>query len=66
MEKIFNATSIVIGEVGTHGKLVLKDDGTCQVDGYCRPTDGGIATASNNGFYVMERINDTHIRVYLR
>ena len=52
--------------VGTHGKLVVKDDGTCQVDGYCRPTDGGIATASEDGFYVMERINDTHIRVYLR
>ena len=66
MEKIFNATSIVIGAVGTHGKLVVKDDGTCQVDGYCRPTDGGIATASDNGFYVMERINDTHIRVYLK
>ena len=52
--------------VGTHGKLVVRDDGTCQVDGYCRPTDGGIATASEDGFYVMERINDTHIRVYLR
>ena len=52
--------------VGTHGKLVVYDDGTCQVDGYCRPTDGGIATASDNGFYVMERINDTLIRVYLR
>lgn len=52
--------------VGTHGKLVVYDDGTCQVDGYCRPTDGGIATASENGFYVMERINDTLIRVYLK
>lgn len=52
--------------VGTHGKLVVKDDGTCQVDGFCRPTDGGIATASEDGFYVMERINDTLIRVYLR
>lgn len=53
-------------KIGTHGKLVVRDDGTCQVDGYCRPTDGGIATASDNGFYVMERINDTLIRVYLR
>lgn len=52
--------------VGTHGKLVVYDDGTCQVDGFCKPTDGGIATASDDGFYVMERIDDTHIRVYLR
>lgn len=53
-------------KVGTHGKLVVIDDGTCEVDGFCRPTSGGIATASEDGFYIMERIDDTHIRVYLR
>lgn len=52
--------------VGTHGKLVVRDNGSCQVDGFCKPASGGIATASEDGFYVMERINDTLIRVYLK
>ena len=52
--------------VGTHGKLVVHDDGTCQVDGFCKPANGGIATASDTGFYVMERVNENHIRVYIR
>lgn len=52
--------------VGTHGKLVVRDDGTCQVDGFCKPANGGIATASDTGFYVMERVNENHIRVYIR
>ena len=52
--------------VGTHGKLVVIDDGTCQVDGCCYPDDSGIATEAENGFYVMERLDDTHIRVYIK
>lgn len=52
--------------VGTHGKLVVCDDGTCQPDGFCVPTDGGIATAADDGFYVMERIDENHVRVYIR
>lgn len=31
--------------VGIIGKLVVTDDGTCQVNGYCKPKAGGIATA---------------------
>ncbi len=52
--------------VGTHGKLVVRDDGTCQPDGFCVPTDGGIATAAEEGFYVMERLDESHIRIYMR
>ncbi len=52
--------------IGTHGKLVVRDDGTCQPDSFCVPTDGGIATASEDGFYVMERLDDNHIRIYIR
>ena len=52
--------------VGTHGKLVVRDDGTCQPDGFCVPTDGGIATAAEDGFYVMERLDESHIRIYMR
>lgn len=52
--------------LGTHGKLVVRDDGTCAADGFCRPGNGGKATASDDGFYVMERIDEEHIRIYIR
>ncbi len=52
--------------VGTHGKLVVIDDGTCEEDGFCLPTDGGIATAADEGFYVSERLDKNHIRIYMK
>lgn len=52
--------------VGTHGKLVVIDDGTCQVGGFCMPSGDGIATASESGFYVMERIDETAVKIYVR
>lgn len=48
------------------GKLIVEDDGTCEVGGYCFPNDNGIATANTNGYYVMERIDETHIRIFVR
>lgn len=51
------------------GKLVAVDDGTCVAGGYCCPSENGIATActdSTKGFYVMERLDDTHIRVLMK
>lgn len=52
--------------VGTHGKLVVTDDGTCQVGGFCMPGENGIATKADSGFYVMKRIDETTIKVYLK
>jgi len=52
--------------VGTHGKLIVVDDGTCEVDGYCTAADGGIATKADKGYRVIERLDDTHIRIRLR
>lgn len=52
--------------LGTHGKLVVHDDGTCEANGFCKPTNGGIATAAENGYHVMERIDENHIRIYIR
>lgn len=53
--------------VGTHGKLIVIDDGTCEVDGYCTAADGGIATAAFGGGYrVIERLDDNHIKIRLR
>lgn len=52
--------------VGTHGKLIVIDDGTCVVNGYCRPTDGGIGTAAmtgNGAYRVIERLDSTHVRI---
>lgn len=46
------------------GRLVVVDDGTCVPNGYCRPKSKGIATASDTGFRVMKRIDDTHILVW--
>ncbi len=51
--------------VGLLGKLILIDDGTCSVGDYCTATSGGIATKSqdNNGFLVLERLDDSHIKI---
>lgn len=52
--------------VGLMGKLVAVDDGTCEVDGYCMPGERGVATASENGYRVMARLDDTHVRVLVK
>ena len=53
--------------VGMMGKLVLIDDGTCEVNGWAKPTTGGIGTKSDTQtkFRVMERLDDTHVRVLI-
>ena len=50
------------------GKVVVVDDGTCEVDGYCKPSENGIATKSEKRtrFRVRKRIDDTHILVRIR
>lgn len=48
------------------GKLVVCDDGTCEVNGYCYPSENGIATAAEDGFYVLERIDETHVKVLIK
>lgn len=54
--------------VGLMGKLVVVDDGTCQVNSYCVPAEGGIATASSDrvGYRVLSRLDDTHIKILMR
>ena len=52
--------------IGLMGKLVVVDDGTCEVNGYCKAGVNGIATKANDGYRVMARIDDTHIRVLVR
>lgn len=52
--------------IGLMGKLVVIDDGTCEVNGYCKAGVNGIATKADDGYRVMARIDDTHIRVLVR
>lgn len=51
--------------VGLLGKLVLIDDGSCEVNGWCAPGKDGIAVKSEKRtrFRVMSRLDGVHIRV---
>lgn len=52
--------------VGMLGKLVVIDDGSCTVNGYCRAGANGAATAAESGYRVLARIDQTHIRALIR
>lgn len=52
--------------VGFLGKLVVCDDGTCEVNGFCNPANGGVATKSDTGYRVMARIDENHIKILLK
>ena len=54
--------------IGTHGKLVVVDDGTCKVNGYCKPSKNGIGTASTDktDYRVIERKDKTHVRIVIK
>ena len=54
------------GVVGMMGQLVVIDDGTCKVNGCCKVADGGTATASESGYRVIARLDDTHVKVLFR
>lgn len=52
--------------VGLIGQILLRDDGTCQVDGCCRPNDEGVAAASANGYRVLKRTGPNQIIILFR
>lgn len=52
--------------IGMMGKLLVRDDGTCQVDSYCRPNDEGIATAATAWFRVLARTGANQIKVLVK
>ena len=54
------------GTVGLLGQVVVIDDGTCVVGGYCKPSHSGIGTASDSGYRVMKRIDENHIKVLVK
>nr|DAZ26023.1 MAG TPA: glycoprotein repeat protein [Caudoviricetes sp.] len=52
--------------VGMMGQLLVHDDGTCVLGGFCTCTDGGAATASETGYYVMSRVSDGIIKILFK
>ena len=54
------------GMVGLLGQVVVIDDGTCVVGGYVKPSLNGVGTASDSGYRVMKRIDETHIKVLVK
>ena len=52
--------------VGMLGQLVVDDDGTCEVDGYCKPNNNGIATKADSGYRVIDRIDENHILIIFK
>lgn len=54
------------GKVGLLGQLVVQDDGTCEVNGYCTVGVNGVATKSDSGYRVVKRIDETHIKIILK
>ena len=52
--------------VGMMGVLSVWDDGSCEVDRFCTCSDGGIATASDTGYRVIERVAENLIKVVMK
>lgn len=54
--------------VGMMGKLVVDDDGTCEVNGYAAPGVDGIATKGTraNGYRVLARLDETHVKILFK
>lgn len=52
--------------VGMMGQLIVRDDGTCQPNSYCKPTDGGIATTNISGYRVLKRISANVILILFK
>lgn len=53
-------------KVGLLGQLVVQDDGTCEVNGYCTASVNGVATKSDSGYRVIKRIDKKHIKIILK
>lgn len=52
--------------VGMLGKLKVRDDGSCKVNGFCSPNDDGIATLSNSGYRVIKRVSENIVQIIVK
>lgn len=46
--------------------MLLRDDGTCEVNGYCKPNDEGVGTNATQGYRVLERTGPNQILVIVK
>lgn len=53
--------------VGMMGKLVMVDDGSCQVNGWAKASANGVATHSDipTKYRIMARLDETHVKVLI-
>lgn len=67
IEYIPRSERIEWAPVGLLGQFVVCDDGSCWPGGYCKCGEGGKATVSAQaGWRVLERLDDSHIRVFFK
>ena len=52
--------------IGMLGQLIVLDDGTCEVDGYCTCNNNGIATKSTTGYRVIDRISKDKVLIIFK
>lgn len=54
--------------IGLLGQLVVEDDGTCLVNGYCKVLSGKATYAeeAENSYRVLKRVNNTHILILFK
>ena len=52
--------------IGMLGKLKVRDDGSCEVNGFCKANDDGIATSSNSGYRVIKRVSENIVLVLVK
>ena len=52
--------------IGMLGQLIVDDDGTCEVNGYCQCNLNGIATKSETGYRVLKRIDESTILILFK
>ena len=58
-----------MGRCWIYGKLVVIDDGTCEVNGFCKVGTNGVATKADSkidAYRVMNRIDENTIRILLK
>lgn len=53
------------GIVGHCGMVIVRDDGTCEVNSYCLPNNNGEATKAETGYRVMKRISENRIQIFV-
>jgi len=52
--------------VGVIGKLRVRDDGSCQPNGFCQPNADGIATSNRQGYRVLYRLDAETVLVFFK